>query len=111
MKVRPGTRAECREFYNGIVPPGISRIWVAEKDGEIMGVGGYRANVTGYLAFTDNKPEMTKIDRVRSAVEFMKILTKLRGDVYATTVEFGPKVVEHYGFEKVSDDVWRLRNV
>ena len=107
MIVRPCTRADFEAFFCK-KPPMTLRALVAERDGEIVGIGGYYIVGGIAYAFTDQRG-MTRREMVRAAHSFMKFIHRIKTDVIAQcNSETGDTVLRHFNFRSYHDDVWRL---
>ena len=106
ITTRPATRADFEAFYER-PPPMTLRGIVAESTlGEIIGFGGYHLEGGAIQVVTDNRDEMTKRDRIRSARAVMKLIIGLGVDAYAISGPDGDTVLKHYGF-KPWGQFWR----
>jgi hypothetical protein len=105
---RRATQADAERFYSG--PPRMSlRGWVAEKNGEIVGIGGvYYANGVPIAfseitdAFRENKKDVAKGCRI-----LMELISKTRGPVYAVANPDEPtaaRLLARLGWEPTGRD-------
>ena len=105
MIIRTATRKDFIDFYER-APPMTMRAWVADDNGELLGIGGYYLQGGHAVTFTDHREQMTKRDRVKSGHFLVNQLKKLRIGVIACTEH--ASVLKHFGFEPFGP-VWRLR--
>ena len=109
MKIRPATVADFRKYYDK-PPPLTMRALVGEKDGEIVGIGGYMFKGDTVAAFTDHTPgKVTKRDMIIAGRALMALYKKLGSPLVAVEGKYGTVVLEHYGFEH-DGQKWRLSN-
>lgn len=96
MEIRPATKSDLRQFYGRDIPWTV-RAYVADLDGEIIGIGGYYMVGNAAYAFTDQHG-MTKRQMVEAGRAFMEILHSLRHDVFAQCGKDGTMALRHFGF-------------
>ena len=105
MIVRPCTRADFEAFF-GKKPPMTLRALAAERDGEIVGVGGYYI-VNGLAhAFTDQRG-MTRREMVKAARMLVAFLNTVKAQMLAQCGSDGDTALKHYGFEPWSGHLYR----
>lgn len=98
MKFRDATRADFEAFF-GIPPPFSMRAQVAEKDGEVVGIGGYHFDCGVAVAFTNHKPGLTRREVVLCGRRMMDMLSGLKTMVVARCDE-NDTALRHFGFVK-----------
>ena len=85
------------------------RALAAERDGRIVGIGGYYIQNGFAIAFTDSVDVITRRDIVTAGREFMKFLGRLKVEVVAQcNPAIGDTALRHFGFRPYHDDAWRL---
>lgn len=94
---RPATLADFKTFY-GVAAPVTLRGIVAERDGEIVGFGGYYLMGSMAYAFTDQRG-MTKREMVKGGREVMKMLKNIGLDIMANCTD-SDVALRHFGFER-----------
>ena len=104
MLIRPATLADCQNFY-GKNPPMTLRALAAERDGEVVGIGGYYISDEIAHAFTDQKG-MTRREIAKAGRAMMKFLDAVKIPVVAQCGPDGDTALKHYGFEPF-DTFWR----
>ena len=97
MIIRPCTREDFVAFH-GKEPPMTVRALAAERDGKIVGVGGYYIQNGFAIAFSDNKP-MTKREVVKAGMALKALLDTVKTHVVAQCGPEGDTALKHYGFE------------
>ena len=97
MIIRPCTRADFEAFY-GRLPPMTVRALAAERDGRVVGIGGYYLADGVAHAFTDQKG-MTRREIVRAGRAMMGLLDGIKAVVIAQCGPDGDTALKHYGFE------------
>lgn len=97
LTFRDATRADFVAFY-GRTPPFTLRAALAERDGEIVGIGGYYLENGVAVAFTDNRG-LTKREAVHCGRKVMAMLRELKVPIVATAGEDGETALRHYGFK------------
>ena len=97
MIIRSCTRADFVAFY-GKEPPMTLRALAAERDGKIVGIGGYYIQNGVAVAFTDQKG-MTKREIVKAGRRLMAFLDAVKTHVVAQCGPDGDTALKHYGFE------------
>ena len=97
MIVRPCTRADFEAFY-GRTPPMTVRALAAERDGKVVGIGGYYIAEGVAHAFSDQKG-MTKREIVKAARALVAFLGTVKAQMVAQCGPDGDTVLKHYGFE------------
>lgn len=109
LVIRPATKADIEAYY-GTLPPQTIRAWVGEKDGKMMGIGGYSLAKGAVIVFTDHRPEISKRDIVRGARFLMRIYRDLKMEVLAIPPPEGEgkSAMAHYGFVPHAGYNWRL---
>ena len=105
MIVRPCTRADFEAFF-GKKPPMTLRALAAERDGEIVGIGGYYIVGGIAYAFTDQRG-MTKREMVRAARVLVAFLNAVKAQMIAQCGADGDTALKHYGFEPLGDHLYR----
>lgn len=98
MRVRPAVRADFIDFYGSVPPMTVKALTAVDVDDKPMAIGGYYLLGGVALAFTDNREGMRKRDLVRCARELMKLLKRLRCDVYAQGSPEFDTALRHFGF-------------
>jgi hypothetical protein len=98
MKFRDATREDFRTFY-GIDPPFSVRAAVAEKNGEIVGFGGYYIRDGVAIAFTDRKGDLTRREVVLCGRRMRELLARLNVNMWAMCGADGDTALRHFGFE------------
>src|SRR3990167_2709013 len=97
MIVRPCTRADFEAFF-GKKPPMTLRALAAERDGQIVGIGGYYI-VNGVAhAFTDQRG-MTRREMVKAARQLVAFLGAVKTQMIAQCGPEGDVALKHYGYE------------
>ena len=107
MNIRSATLADFRKFYGTDAPVTLRGI-VAERDGEIVGFGGYYLMGSMAFAFTDQRG-MTKREIARGGREVLKMLKGIGLDIVATC-SGSDTALRHFGFEPFGE-MYRLPNV
>ena len=105
MIIRPATREDIRRFYGKTIPM-TTRAVVAERDGEIVGVGGYYLSNGVAIAFTNTDGSMSKREIILGGRSVMDLLKNFGGPVVARSDE--KSAIGHFGFVE-SGGVWVLK--
>src|SRR3990167_11477671 len=105
MIVRPCTRMDFEAFYSK-GPPMTLRALAAERDGDIVGIGGYYI-VNGMAhAFTDQRG-MTRREMVKAARQLVAFLDTVKTQMIAQCGSDGDTALKHYGYEPWGDHLYR----
>ncbi len=73
LKIKPATRADLEAFYGEHLDRTVYA-YVGEKDGEVLGLGGYYLNGDSIVMFSDIKPDGR--DKKMTIVRIIKIIMK-----------------------------------
>ena len=106
MIVRPCTRADFEAFY-GRTPPMTVRALAAERDGTVVGVGGYYIAEGVAHAFSDQKG-MTKREIVTAGHKLKAFLDTVMAQMVALCGPDGDTALKHYGFRSMGDMYMRV---
>jgi hypothetical protein len=103
MIIRPATADDAKAYWGPVLPTSV-RAYVAEKDGELLGIAGLAYMPTGILAFADMKEGGQKypmaIMRITKLVK--ALLNETSAPVYCNADMSLPnsrKFLEHVGFK------------
>lgn len=107
-EIRPATARDFVAFY-GAPPATTVRAYVADLDGDILGIAGISFHGSLLIAFSDIKPEMRKfpITIMRGA---RKVLDMTRAPILAypdPDIEGAPRLLERLGFVNLDGTVYR----
>ena len=97
MVIRPCTRADFEAFY-GRTPPMTVRALAAERDGRVVGIGGYYIAEGVAHAFSDQKG-MTKREIVTAGHKLKAFLDTVMAQMVALCGPDGDTALKHFGFE------------
>lgn len=97
LTFRPATRADFIEFYNA-PPPKTMTAKVAERDGKIVGFGGYYLDGDAAFVFTDQRG-MTKREILLGARTVLEMVKPLGLEVVARSDGDNDVALRHFGFE------------
>lgn len=103
VNIRPATAEDARTFYGG-APKMSFRGFVAELDGELVGLGGVYYQNGVPIAFTEIRPAMRPYRKAiaKGCRMIVKLLDDLRGPVYAvacSTEPTAPYLLAKLGFK------------
>ena len=99
MVIRWATREDILAFYGRDVPYTV-RALAAEKNGEIVGIGGFYFDGDAAVAFSDVRASaMSKREFVRGARAVKDLLHEVKVDVVAKAGPSGDIALRHFGFE------------
>lgn len=73
VKIKPATREDLISFYGEQLNRTVYA-YVGERDGEVLGLGGYYFDKDSIVMFSDIKPEGR--DKKKSIVKIIKIIMK-----------------------------------
>ena len=106
MIFRPVSRKDIASFYKD-VPFSINGI-AAERDGELVGIGGLYYEKGRCFVFSAFCDSLTKREIVKGASAIMKLAEKVRGPLYATAEggEKAERTLAHFGFAPLSGPYW-----
>lgn len=109
--IREATEADFRQFYGKI--PWTFRAYVVEIDGQIMGIGGVYYDGESIIAFSSIRPELKrhKVTILKGARKVMGLVNGRACLAIASKDHAGSeRLLEHLGFERVGDRVFRWVN-
>lgn len=100
---RPARPADIEHYLPNC--PYSVRAVVAERDGELLAIGGVYYQRGTAIAFTEARQDFSKRDRARGMRHVMRIIEQVHGAVYAKEGPFetAPAMLAHFGFEPVED--------
>ena len=106
--IREATEADVRAFYGSV--NWTFRAFVAELDGQVLGIGGGYYDGPSVVAFSSLKPEMLRYKKT-IVLGARKIMELVRGrSCFAIASEKHPgseRLLEHFGFERVNGRVFK----
>lgn len=113
MEFRPATREDLLQFMDAV--PFSARAYAAVQDGVVYGVGGIYYLNGNAIAFTHNRADMPKRDRIRGGRILIDLFKKVIGPVYAIPgpIETAEATLRHFGFEPIDDGkfyIWAIKN-
>lgn len=111
ISLRPGTVEDLVQFYGE--PLGeLSRVVVADRDGEILGVAGLLREQTHWLAFSNAKPGLPAKTMYRAGLWVAKFADEVSAPVYAIAESCrSVPILERVGFTRINGDVFRYGSV
>jgi hypothetical protein len=69
-----------------------------ERNGKVVGVGGYYLNNGSVVVFTDNDGSLNKREVIEGGRAVMALVEKFRGRIVAESGEDGTTALRHFGF-------------
>lgn len=108
MIIREATREDFVSVL-GKPPDRTVRALAMVENDKPVALAGYFLTDGGAMAFSDVKEGVPKRALVKGARAVMKMLKKLRMDIYASPDHHGETVLKHFGFEP-DGELWRLRH-
>lgn len=108
MKIRSATAKDIEVFHKGI--PFTSFSLAAERDGELIGVGGYYYQDGRRIVYSGFVDGLSKKEIVKGAKAIMALLKGIRRPVYALQDdnERAARTLRHFGFQPLPDRFWVL---
>jgi hypothetical protein len=101
FNIRPATGEDFERFH-GMPAPWTMRAIVVERDGEIIGFGGYYLRGGAAVAFSDVRNASRK-EILKSARALVALLDTVKVPVVAEQDDTPTAALEHFGFRRVGD--------
>lgn len=109
MRFRPGTQEDLRRFHSAV--PKTAKVIAAERDGEVIGVGGFYYDNGAAVVFSGFCDGLSKREIVKGARAIMDMAKGVRGPLYAVQEpnERAARTLAHFGFVPLADGGWWVR--
>jgi hypothetical protein len=108
MKIRSATRKDLQAFHKEL--PFTSIALAAERNGELIGVGGYYYHNGHPVIFSGFADGLSKKEIVTGAKAIIGLLTGIQRPVYALQDDNdrAARTLAHFGFKPLKDSFWVL---
>jgi hypothetical protein len=112
IKLRPATRQDFIDF-SGRPPSSTMKVWVIDRDGDILGMGGLCFFESKCVAFSDIKEGVPKKSVLRCALKVKEMIKEYGQEVWAIRDkkrETSKRFLEYLGFEHFGGDIWLIQS-